>query len=122
MNDAEFIERCQERGIKVFGCVFEVQGWEFPVELNEDEADVLSMNELTRGRQARVPRACASSRRTRYPKLWKPFEDYFPDGLVNSDGEAVTDLLEECISRDIYGEAVPLDSGWRCPATSTTPT
>ena len=38
MNDAEFIEACQERGIKVFGCVFEVQGWEFPVELNEDES------------------------------------------------------------------------------------
>ena len=46
MNDAEFIEACQERGIKVFGCVFEVQGWEFPVELNEDESKVLSMNEL----------------------------------------------------------------------------
>ncbi len=40
-----------------------------------------------------------------YPKLWKPFEHYFPDGLVNSDGEVVTDLLEECTSRDIYGEA-----------------
>ena len=36
LNDAEFIQHCQERGIKVFGIVFEVQGWEFPVELNED--------------------------------------------------------------------------------------
>jgi len=25
-----------------------------------------------------------------YPKLWKPLEHYFPDGLVNSDGEKVT--------------------------------
>jgi hypothetical protein len=48
VNDAEFIKHCQERDIKVFGIVFEVQGWEFPVELNEDEDRVLSMNE-TRG-------------------------------------------------------------------------
>ena len=48
LNDAEFIQHCQERGIKVFGIVFEVQGCEFPVELNEDESQVLSMNE-TRG-------------------------------------------------------------------------
>ena len=48
MNDAEFIQHCQERDIKVFGIVFEVQGWEFPVELNEDEDRVLSMNQ-TRG-------------------------------------------------------------------------
>jgi hypothetical protein len=40
-----------------------------------------------------------------YPKLWKPLEHYFPGGLVNSDGEKVTDLLEECTSRDIYGAA-----------------
>jgi hypothetical protein len=40
-----------------------------------------------------------------YPKIWKPLEDYFPDGLMNSDGEKVTDILEECTSRDIYGEA-----------------
>src|SRR4030065_655071 len=33
------------------------------------------------------------------PKLWKPLEHYFPGGLVNSDGETVTDLLEECVSR-----------------------
>ena len=104
MNDAEFIERCQERGIKVFGCVFEVQGWEFPVELNEDESEVLSMNEL-RGVGKRGFLGLREFTQNTYPKLWKPFEHYFPDGLVNSDGEMVTDLLEECTSRDIYGEA-----------------
>jgi hypothetical protein len=45
-----------------------------------------------------------------YPKLWKPLEHYFPDGLTNSDGEPVTDLLEECVSRDIYGE--PCHAKW----------
>jgi hypothetical protein len=104
VNDSEFIEHCQERGIKVFGCVFEVQGWEFPVELNEDETEVLSMNEL-RGVGKRGWLGLREFTQNTYPKIWKPLEDYFPDGLVNSDGEKVTDILEECTSRDIYGEA-----------------
>jgi hypothetical protein len=104
VNDAEFIEACQERGIKVFGCVFEVQGWEFPVELNEDESKVLSMNEL-RGVGKRGWLGLREFTQNTYPKIWRPLEDYFPDGLVNSDGEKVTDILEECTSRDIYGAA-----------------
>jgi hypothetical protein len=104
MNDAEFIQACQERGIKVFGCVFEVQGWEFPVELNDDETEVLSMNEL-RGVGKRGWLGLREFTQNTYPKIWKAFEDYFPDGLVNSDGEKVTDILEECTSRDIYGNA-----------------
>lgn len=104
MNDAEFIGACQERGIKVFGCVFEVQGWEFPVELNEDESEVLSMNEV-RGVGKKGWLGLREFTQNRYPKIWKPLEDYFPDGLVNSDGEKVTDILEECTSRDIYGVA-----------------
>jgi hypothetical protein len=104
LNDAEFIKHCQERGIKVFGIVFEVQGWEFPVELNEDESKVLSMNE-TRGVGKPGFLGLREFTQNTYPKLWKPLEHYFPDGLVNSDGEKVTDLLEECTSRDIFGVA-----------------
>jgi len=104
VNDAEFIARCQEKGIKVFGCVFEVQGWEFPAELNDDETEVLSMNEL-RGVGKKAWLGLREFTQNTYPKIWKPLEDYFPDGLVNSDGEKVTDILEECTSRDIYGEA-----------------
>jgi hypothetical protein len=104
VNDAEFIQRCQERGIKVFGCVFEVQGWEFPVELNDDETEVLSMNEL-RGVGKKAWLGLREFTQNTYPKIWKPLEDYFPDGLVNSDGEKVTDIFEECTSREIYGEA-----------------
>jgi hypothetical protein len=109
LNDAEFIEHCQERGIKVFGIVFEVQGWEFPVELDDAEDTVLSMNE-PRGVGTRGWLGLREFTQNRYPKLWKPFEDYFPDGLVNSEGEPVTDLLEECVSRDIYGE--PCHAQW----------
>ena len=109
VNDAEFIQHCQERGIKVFGIVFEVQGWEFPVELSEDEDRVLSMNE-TRGVGTPGWLGLREFTQNTYPKLWKPFEHYFPDGLVNSDGEAVTDILEECVSRDIEGN--PCHAKW----------
>jgi hypothetical protein len=113
LNDSEFIRHCQDRGIKVFGIVFEVQGWEFPVELNEGEDEILAMNEL-RGAGQRGWMGLREFTQNRYPKLWKLFEDYFPDGLVNSDGEPVKDLLEECTSRDIFG--VACHSTWvECP-------
>ena len=113
LNDSEFIRHCQDRGIKVFGIVFEVQGWEFPVELSEDEDEILAMNEL-RGAGKRGWIGLREFTQNRYPKLWKPFEHYFPGGLVNSDGEPVTDLLEECTSRDIFG--VACHSTWvECP-------
>lgn len=113
LNDGEFIRHCGENGIKVFGIVFEVQGWEFPVELNEEEDEVLAMNEL-RGAGKRGWLGLREFNQNRYPKLWKPFEHYFPNGLVNSDGEQVTDILEECCSRDIHGKAC--HSTWvECP-------
>ncbi len=113
VNDAEFVKHCQERGIKVFGIVFEVQGWEFPVELAEDEDRVLAFNEL-RGEGKPGWMGLREFTQNTYPKLWKPLEHYFPDGLVNSDGDPVTDILEECTSRDIYGQ--PCHSTWvECP-------
>ncbi len=113
VNDAEFIAACQEHGIKVFGIVFEVQGWEFPMELNEAEDTILALNEL-RGAGKQAWLGLREFSQNRYPKLWKPVEHYFPEGLVNSDGERVTDLLDECCSRDIHGE--PCHARWvECP-------
>lgn len=113
VNDSEFIAACHERGIKVLGIVFEAQGWEFPVELDEDESQVLSINEL-RGVGKRDWMGLREFSSNRYPKLWKPVEHYFPDGLVNSDGEPVTDLIEECVVRDIHQE--PCHAHWvECP-------
>ena len=113
LNDAEFIAECRKHGIKVFGIVFEVQGWEFPVELNEAEDRVLALNE-PRGVGKRDWLGLREFSLNRYPKLWPPFERYFPGGLVNSDGEPVTDLLGEGCSRDIYG--VPCHAHWvECP-------
>ena len=36
MNDRDFIAECNKRGIKLFGIVFEVQGWEFPAVFDEN--------------------------------------------------------------------------------------
>ena len=113
MNDSEFVCECQKYGIKVFGIVFEVQGWEFPVELNEAEDTILSFNE-PRGVGKRGWMGLREFSQNRYPKLWAPLEKYFPDGLTNSDGERVTDLMAECASVDIHGE--PCHALWvECP-------
>ena len=113
VNDSEFVAACQARGIKVFGIVFEAQGWEFPVELDDDETTVLALNEL-RGVGHRDWMGLREFSSNRYPKLWKPVEHYFPDGLRNSLGEPVTDLIEECVARDI--DQQPCHARWvECP-------
>ena len=104
VNDSEFVRECQKHGIKVFGIVFEVQGWEIPAELNEEETQILAFNEL-RGAGKRVWMGLREFSQNRYPNLWPPIEKYFPNGLVDSDGSKVTDLIENCVSRDIHGEA-----------------
>jgi hypothetical protein len=113
VNDSEFIEACHQHGIAVFGIVFEAQGWEFPVELDADERTILALNEL-RGAGHRDWLGLREFSSNRYPKLWEPVETYFPEGLVNSDGEPVTDLIEECCSRDIH--QVACHAHWvECP-------
>ena len=104
INDSEFVKECQKHGIKVFGIVFEVQGWEMPAELNEDETQILAFNEL-RGVGKKVWMGLREFSQNRYPNLWPPIEQYFPNGLIDSDGDKVTDLIESCVSRDIHGVA-----------------
>ncbi len=113
VNDSEFIAAAQARGIKVFGIVFEAQGWEFPVELNDDESSVLALNEL-RGVGHRDWFGLREFSSNRYPNLWPSFESYFAGGLRNSSGDQVTDLIEECVARDIHGD--PCHARWvECP-------
>lgn len=113
VNDAEFIAAAQARGIRVFGIVFEVQGWEFPVDLDDEERTVLALNEV-RGEGHRDWLGLREFTQDRYPKLWRSHRQWFPDGLVNSAGETVTDLIDECCSRDIHG--TPCHAHWvECP-------
>lgn len=109
VNDAEFVAACQRAGIKVFGIVYDIQGWEFPVELSEENDRILALNE-PRGVGKRDWIGIREFSQNRYPKLWPPIENYFPEGLVNSEGERVTDLLEEACSRDIHGQ--PIHADW----------
>ena len=104
LTDRDFIAECGKRGVIVFGIVFEAQGWEFGVELNDDESEILAFNELRGvGKQAEL--GLREFTQDRYPKLWKSFSHYFPNGLTNSAGEIVTDLFEECASRGLDGSA-----------------
>jgi len=113
LTDREFVAACHEKGIAAFSVIFCMQGWEFPAELSEDEDEVLALNEL-RGAGKRTWLGLREFTQDTYPKLWKPFADYFPDGLRNSAGERVTDLWQECCSRDIHGN--PIHAHWvECP-------
>jgi hypothetical protein len=109
LKDSEFLAECRSRGVKAFSVIFSTQGWEFPVELTEDEDEILAMNEL-RGVGKRGWLGLREFTQNRYPKLWDPFEKYFPDGMTNSRGEKVTDLFEEACGSDIHGN--PLHADW----------
>ena len=95
------------------GIVFEAQGWEFPVELNDEETEILALNELRdMGHRGWLGLTEFSS--NRYPILWPTFETYFPGGLTNSAGKPVTDLITECLARDI--DQNPGHARWvECP-------
>ena len=117
LTDREFNEVCSERGIKAFSVIFSMQGWEFPAELSDGEDRVLALNEL-RGAGKPAWLGLREFTQNTYPKIWKPFESYFPDGLRNSDGEEVTDLWEECCSRACtVRRSVP--TGWSAPTGTT---
>lgn len=112
LNDAEFIAHCRERGIEVFGVVFEAQGWEFPAEYDKDHR-LLALNEL-RGVGEPGWAGLREFTKSTGPQDWAPFEKYFPDGLTNSLGEPVTDIWEEACCRDLDGQ--PLLTDWViCP-------
>ena len=87
VNDSEFIAACHAQGIQVMGIVFEAQGWEFPVELNDDETEILALNEL-RGVGHRDWLGLREFSSNRYPKLWPAFETYFPGGLTQQPRRA----------------------------------
>lgn len=107
VNDSEFIAHAKDRGIDLFAIVFEAQAWEFPAEIVDGE--VVAQNQL-RGAAPTSTVGLREFSSDTGPASWKPFRHYFPDGLVNSAGEQVTDLWEEVVSRDLEG--APLRAHW----------
>lgn len=104
MNDAEFIHRCNEKGIKLFGIVFEVQGWEFPARFGPD-GQLLGLN-LTGGETNGwygLREFSGQEHERLFEKKWR---DFYPEGIKNSDGQEVTNLLEECAARDYRGNTI----------------
>jgi hypothetical protein len=107
VNESEFIAHARERDIDLFGIVFESQAWEFPAEVVDGV--VVAQNEV-RGVAPQSTIGLREFSQDTGPASWKPFRHYFPDGLVNSDGEQVTDLWEEVACRDLDG--APIHAHW----------
>ena len=113
LNDSEFIAECTKRGIRAMGIVFEVQGWEFPVEVSEDGKAMRAFNVLRGGPSdhAETYYGLNEFSSGRYDGLFRTsLKDYYPDGIVNSDGERVTKLQEEVAARTFRGD--PVHAGW----------
>ena len=109
MNDSEFAAECGKLGIRLFGIVFEVQGWEFPAVFDE-RGHILRLNEHAE-QQDHDWYGIREFSQDRYPDAFRTsLRDYYPDGIVNSAGEKVTDLWEECTTRDMYGK--PVHAEW----------
>ena len=110
MNDRAFVEECGKRGIKLFGIVFEVQGWEIPAVFDED-GKLVKFNLYAQMDEKHDWYGLREFSQDKYPNAFRTsLKDYYPDGIRNSLGEQVTDLWEECCTRDMYG--VPVHARW----------
>ena len=109
MNDSEFVKECNRLGIRLFGIVFEVQGWEFPAVFDEN-GHIIRLNEHAEEGEHDWYGLREFSQ-DKYPDAFRTsLKDYYPDGIINSAGEEVTDLWEECSTRDLHGN--PIHAEW----------
>jgi hypothetical protein len=110
MNEKEFNEECLRRGILPYAVIYQSQAWEFPARFNADKSELTEINILRPGDGYEWYGMREFTQNT-YPKLFsKQFLDYFPEGLVNSDGEKVVDLYDECTARK--PDKTPVHSLW----------
>lgn len=109
MSDREFAAECGRRGIKMFGIVFEVQGWEFPA-VYDEEGKIAAIN-LHAQREGHEWYGLREFSQDAHPGAFRTsLKDYYPDGILNSAGERVSDLWEECTTRDLHGR--PINAEW----------
>ncbi len=110
MNDSEFVAECSRRGIRLFGVVFEVQGWEFPAVFDE-EGKIKRLNLLAQETEGHGWYGLREFSRDTCPAAFPTsLKDYYPDGIRDEDGNLVEDLLEACCTRDRFG--APIHARW----------
>ena len=110
MNDSEFIAECNRRGIRLFGIVFEVQGWEYPV-VTDEHGQIVRMNLRAEEREDHGWYGLREFSADTYPDAFPTrLKDYYPDGIRDEDGNPVTDLWEACCTRDRFGN--PIHAQW----------
>ncbi|MBE6935029.1 MAG: hypothetical protein E7458_00855 [Ruminococcaceae bacterium] len=111
MNDREFVAECKKRGINAFGIVFEVQGWEFPAVIDEETGEFKRLNLHAEEDENHGWYGLREFSQNKYANAFPTtLKDYYPDPIINSDGEVVTDLWEEAASRTRTGE--PVHARW----------
>ena len=109
MNDSEFTAECEKLGIRLFGIVFEVQGWEFPAVFDEN-GKLIRLN-LHAEQTDHDWYGLREFSQDKYPNAFRTsLKDYYPDGIINSAGEEVKDIREECTTRDLHGN--PIHAEW----------
>lgn len=110
MNDSEFIAECNKRGIRLFGIVFEVQGWEFPAVFDED-GKIVKLNKRAEEDEAHSWYGLREFSQDKYPNAFPTsLKDYYPDGIRDEEGNLITDLWEACAIRDMFGN--PVHAQW----------
>ena len=110
MNDSEFIAECNRRGIRLFGIVFVVLGWESPAVFDEN-GRIVRMNQRAEEKENHGWYGLREFSRDEYPEAFPTsLKDYYPDGIRDEDGNPVTDLWEYCATRDRFGN--PIHAQW----------
>ncbi len=110
MNDRDFIAECSRRGIKLFGIVFEVQGWEYPAAADE-KGHIVRMNKRAEEDPGHGWYGLDEFSRNEWPDVFPTrLADYYPDGIRDEEGRPVMNLREECCTRDMDGR--PIHAQW----------
>ena len=110
MNDSEFVAECNRRGIRLFGIVFEVQGWEYPA-VFDGRGRLVRMNKRAEEQEGHGWYGLREFSRDECPDAFPTgLKDWYPDGIRDENGNPVTDLWEACCTRDRFGN--PIHAQW----------
>ena len=110
MNDSDFVAACKEKGIRLFGIVFEVQGWEYPA-VADGQGRLLRLNREAEAEADHGWYGLREFSRGEWPDAFPTsLKDYYPEGIRDEDGQPIDDLWEACCTRDRFGR--PIHAQW----------